>query len=49
MGRKINVLCLVVVFRLGGAPLGPVHTMPTLRGEASLFQTKLCREEKPLG
>jgi hypothetical protein len=29
--------------------LGPVQTMPKSRGEASLFWTKLCREEKPLG
>ena len=29
--------------------LGPLHTKPKLRGEASLFQTKLCREDKPLG
>jgi len=29
--------------------LGPVHTMPKSRGEASLLWTKLCREEKPLG
>jgi hypothetical protein len=25
------------------------RTMPKSRGEASLFWTKLCREEKPLG
>ena len=34
--------------QIEGSP-GPVLTMPNSRGEASLFWTKLCREEKPLG
>ena len=29
--------------------LGHVHTMAKSRGEESIFRTKLCQEEKPLG